>query len=204
MKEGLVIPLSQAIAAGLFIALAGWGFAAELWFVALFGTTALAAWLIQIRWWYRYQYPVEQQPQVVAQQYNQTLQLNLTINQEAAYFSGKFLELTGITPEEFIAWCTGIHAGISLGENYWTGKHNLFSKSTYTRFRTVMLHNEFVRAAGRHHAQGFELTDLGSALIDHVARRSNSPNYAIPAGYLDLFTRPVRARESERARIDGG
>lgn len=89
--------------------------------------------------------------------------------------AGNFADLD-IEKGLFIAWCCGIDAGKSIGEDHWTGSGGAFSKSQYHKFRDELISRGFLRRRGRHHAQGFELTGKGAALCREVARRSLSSN----------------------------
>lgn len=199
MKDSLFVPLFQAIATGAFLAAAAWGFSARLWFVFIFACATLIAWSYQMRRYYRYKFPIDEPVEV--EYYSKNLNLSVSYERDQVLYAKSWIHITGVTEEEFITWCNQVTAGSSLGENHWCGSGNLFSKSVYIRFRDLMERRGFVQAKGRHHSQGFELTDLGQAVLSHVANRSTSPTWQPSPSLADLLFGNL-ARERERAPED--
>ena len=109
--------------------------------------------------------------------------------------AGLFSEFA-IHRDQFIAWCIGADQGRSIGENHWTGAQAIFSKPEYHAFRDELKNRGLIRAKGRHHAQGFELTGKGRALVSEVARRY-SPTLPSNGGEPAIQRLPV-VRESAR------
>ena len=108
--------------------------------------------------------------------------------------SGSFSQ-HGITQAQFIAWCTGVGTGISLGETHWTGEGAPFTKSKYIKFRDELLFFGFIRQQGSHYTRGFELTGKGAAMCREVVRRfaTHPPRNKPPI--LTNVTRTLRKRE---------
>ncbi len=189
VTDKIVIPFLKAIITGVLFSLfaASWFVAAipwKLFFIVLSGS-ALVSWLAAIRFVIKPGLSIlDRKSATVAlkpQEVFTPLKLSIDWNDGQA---GLFSEI-GISRDQFIAWCVGVGQGKSLGENHWCGSKGVFSKGEYHIFRDELERRGLLRPKGRHHAQGFELSAKGAAVVTEVARRfgdNHSPVYrGLPA-----------------------
>lgn len=203
IQDKVIIPLLKSAITAVLVALfaTSWFIGSIPWklFFAVLSGICLASWLALIipkpmldRQTLGKVYPMESQDP-------KPLKVSIDWNDGQA---GLFAEM-GIERDQFIAWCIGASQGRSLGENHWCGSKGVFSKAEYHAFRDELINRGIIKAKGRHHAQGFQLTGKGRAVCAEVARRFGdlpSPN---DHGRLVITSgRPLpRLRESAREEV---
>jgi hypothetical protein len=134
-----------------------------LFFLVLFGGT-LIAWLYLLVPRRQLQQPTQTKKKA------QDTTLSLALNWNDGH-TGQWVR-ANLNEDQFIAWCIGAAAGISLGENHWTGTGAVFPKPQYIRFRDLLLLEGMIRQANERKTGGYELTGKGRAMCKEVARRS--------------------------------
>ena len=203
ITDKIVIPLLKSIITAVLVALfaAAWFIGSIPWklFFAVLSGICLVSWLILI-------IPkpekarLDRQTLVKPQEIITPLKVSIDWNDGQA---GLFAEM-GIQRDQFIAWCIGAAEGRSLGENHWCGSRGVFSKGEYHAFRDELERRGLLRAKGRHHAQGYELTGKGRALAAEISRRfgENGSPYPTQESQRAITARPL-AHLGERAREEG-
>ncbi len=181
-ENALLIPAAQAIAVGLSTGLTltflgtawGWSDAMEIGGAAACLTVTGAFLHFRGEWSKRMNSLAGIQPVEVIQHATTYPQETVSIVKLSIDWdegrAGLFDDIR-IDDETFIAWACGAAQGKSLGENWWTGSHGLFSKGQYHHFISKMIHLGMIRQRGRTYNQGYELTGKGRAVMAEIDRR---------------------------------
>ena len=175
--EAVLVPGAQALICGVLFALAGvaiyhaWGVRTgwALFWAGLSGV-AFIAWLMVLKRWLSWSdalagiMPAPVEPVTYASE-----TLNLRVDWDDGH-QGLFAQF-GVSREMFLTWCAGVATGTPLSENHWTGRGAPFSKGEYHRMRAELERRGFLRLRGKYHAQGYELSSMGQAVVGEISRR---------------------------------
>jgi hypothetical protein len=190
VQGGVAVPMLQSVVTGIlfaFLVLTGYwltlGFTAWRLFWFALAAGVFIAWLGALGKWRTWIDAVvgidhQQQPTPVYQlETVQTYRLDIRWNDGQA---GDWLDGFGTDWPKLRDWFVAVYLGRSLGESHWCGARAPFSKGEYHIMLDRLNEQGIIRARGKHHAQGYELTARGRAVARAFAERyhemdANSP-----------------------------
>jgi hypothetical protein len=108
-----------------------------------------------------------------------------------------FIDLPG-SEDQLVKLAQGVLNGKGTSESEWIGAGNPFSRSKFAAVRAALLERGLASWSNPdHHAQGWELTAAGRAVMRRIAQLEET---ALPRGGNGRTRRGRRARVSARAR----